>query len=102
MAEELDPFKITQQQLDNAAEIMGLDKAAHALLREPKRTTTKEIKVKMRDGSEKAFIGFRVLYNDARGPGKGGVRYHPLENINTVKALAATSTALTGPSNSLS
>ena len=89
MVEELNPFKIAQKQLDSAAEIMNLDKTAHAILREPKHILTVNIPVKMRDGKTKVFNGFRVLYNDARGPGKGGVRYHPLENIDTVKALSA-------------
>jgi glutamate dehydrogenase (NAD(P)+) len=89
MTEELDPFKISQQQLDGAAEVMKLDKTAHQLLREPMRTLIVEIPVKMRDGSTKVFTGFRVLYNNARGPGKGGIRFHPQENLNTVKALGA-------------
>ncbi len=89
MAEDLNPFRIAQEELDSAAEAMGLDKTAHAILREPKRTVVVNIPVKMRDGSVKVFNGFRVLYNDARGPGKGGIRYHPLENLDTVKALSA-------------
>ena len=89
MAEELNPFKISQEQLDSAAEIMDLDKDAHAILREPMRTLTVNIPAKMRDGTTKTFTGFRVQYNDARGPCKGGIRYHPQENIDTVKALSA-------------
>ncbi len=89
MSEELDPFKISQAQLDSAAEIMGLDSTAHAILREPARTLTVNMPIRMRDGSTKMFTGFRVQYNDARGPGKGGIRYHPQENLNTVKALSA-------------
>jgi glutamate dehydrogenase (NAD(P)+) len=89
MTEELNPFKIAQMQLDDAAQLMGLDKQAHAILREPMRTVTVNIPVKMRDGSTKTFTGFRVLYNNARGPGKGGIRFHPQENIDTVKALSA-------------
>ncbi len=89
MAEELNPFRISQMQLDEAAGIMGLDKQAHAILREPMRTLTVSIPVKMRNGSTEVFTGFRVQYNDARGPGKGGIRYHPQENIDTVKALSA-------------
>ena len=85
----MNPFKISQEQLDNAAEIMDLDKEAHAILREPMRTLTVSIPAKMRDGSTKLFTGFRVQYNDARGPCKGGIRYHPEENIDTVKALGA-------------
>ncbi|MCL5100555.1 MAG: Glu/Leu/Phe/Val dehydrogenase [Candidatus Marsarchaeota archaeon] len=89
MVEELNPFKIAQEQLDEAAEIMELDKTAHEILREPKRVVTVNIPVKMRDESVKLFTGFRVLYNDARGPGKGGIRFHPQESIDTVKALSA-------------
>ncbi len=89
MKEELDPFKIAQQQLDDAAEIMKLDKTAHALLREPMRTVVVNFPAKMRDGTVKTFTGFRVLYNNARGPGKGGIRFHPEEKLDTVKALAA-------------
>ncbi len=87
--EELDPFKISQTQLDAAADLMNLDKQAHALLREPKQTVVANIPVKMRDGTTRVFTGFRVLYNDARGPGKGGIRFHPQENLDTVKALSA-------------
>jgi len=89
VSEELDPFVIAQKQLDTAAEVMGLDKQAHAILREPMQTVIVNIPVKMRDGTTKSFTGFRVLYNNARGPGKGGIRYHPEENLSTVKALAA-------------
>ncbi|MGC8699985.1 MAG: Glu/Leu/Phe/Val family dehydrogenase [Candidatus Micrarchaeia archaeon] len=89
MSEELDPFVIAQKQLDLAAETMGLDPQAHAILREPMQTVIVNIPVKMRDGTTKTFTGFRVLYNNARGPGKGGIRYHPEESLSTVKALAA-------------
>lgn len=89
MAEELNPFKIAQEQLDKAAEVMNLDKQAHQILREPMRTLTVSIPVKMRNGETQVFTGFRVQYNDARGPVKGGIRFHPQESIDTVKALAA-------------
>lgn len=89
MRENLDPFEISQTQLDTAAEAMGLDKTAHALLREPMQTVEVGVPVRMRDGSTERFRGFRVLYNNARGPGKGGIRFHPQENLSTVKALAA-------------
>ncbi len=89
MAENLNPFAIAQQQLDEAAEIMELDKTAHAILREPMRSLTINIPVRMDDGSVKVFRGFRVQYNTARGPAKGGIRFHPEETIDTVKALAA-------------
>jgi len=89
MPEELNPFKIAQKQLDEAAKLLKLDPKTHALLREPKRIIEKELKVKMDNGSTKTFKAFRVQYNDARGPFKGGIRYHPQETIDTVKALAA-------------
>ncbi|MBN1993869.1 MAG: Glu/Leu/Phe/Val dehydrogenase [Anaerolineae bacterium] len=83
------PFAIAQQQLDEAAAILGLDPATHALLREPMRELTVTIPVRMDDGSVRVFKGYRVQYNDARGPCKGGLRWHPDETIDTVKALAA-------------
>jgi glutamate dehydrogenase (NAD(P)+) len=89
MQEELDPFKIAQKQLDMAAEVMKLDPQAHSILREPMQTVIVNIPVRMRGGVTKTFTGFRVLYNNARGPGKGGIRFHPQENLETVKALAA-------------
>ncbi|HHS98311.1 MAG TPA: Glu/Leu/Phe/Val dehydrogenase [Chloroflexi bacterium] len=89
MAEELNPFAIAQKQLDQAAEIMGLDPATHELLRWPLRELHVTLPVRMDDGTVKIFHGFRVQYNDARGPTKGGIRYHPEETIDTVRALAA-------------
>ena len=89
MTEELNPFKIAQEQLDEAAEVMGLDKQAHAILREPMRTLIVSIPVRMDSGETKVFTGFRVQYNDARGPVKGGIRFHPQESLDTVKALSA-------------
>jgi glutamate dehydrogenase (NAD(P)+) len=89
MPEQLNPFKIAQQQLDEAAEILGLDPGTHAALREPMRELHVSLPVKMDDGSVKVFKGFRVQYNDARGPTKGGLRFHPEETIDTVRALAA-------------
>jgi glutamate dehydrogenase len=89
MSEELNPFAIAQKQLDQAAEIMGLDPATHELLRWPMRELHVRLPVRMDDGSVKVFHGFRVQYNSARGPTKGGIRYHPSETIDTVRALAA-------------
>ncbi|MCL5429962.1 MAG: Glu/Leu/Phe/Val dehydrogenase, partial [Candidatus Marsarchaeota archaeon] len=89
MAEELNPFKIAQKQLAEAAEIMKLDKQAYEILKEPMRSLTVNIPVRMSNGSTKTFTGFRVQYNDARGPAKGGIRFHPKESIDTVKALSA-------------
>jgi glutamate dehydrogenase (NAD(P)+) len=89
MLEELNPFAIAQKQLDQAAEIMGLDPATHELLRWPLRELHVTLPVRMDDGTTKIFHGFRVQYNDSRGPTKGGIRYHPEETIDTVRALAA-------------
>ena len=89
MADKLNPFEIAQRQLDEAAEILKLDEASHAILRNPLRELHVEIPVKMDDGTVKIFQGFRVQYNDARGPTKGGIRFHPEETIDTVRALAA-------------
>ena len=86
---ELNPFKIAQAQLDDAAKIMGLEPAVHELLRWPLREFHVTLPVRMDDGSVKVFHGFRVQYNDSRGPTKGGLRFHPDETIDTVRALAA-------------
>ena len=85
----LNPFEISQRQLDKSAKKLNLDPQVHALLREPMRTLEVHFPVKMDDGTTKLFKGFRVQYNDARGPTKGGIRFHPEETIDTVRALAA-------------
>jgi glutamate dehydrogenase (NAD(P)+) len=72
-----------------AAKLLRLDPAVHSLLREPKRILEVTFPVRMDNGQVRAFKGFRVQYNDARGPCKGGIRFHPRETIDTVKALAA-------------
>ncbi len=89
MAESLNPFTIAQEQLDQAAALLKLDKATHMLLREPMRELHVSFPVRMDDGGHRVFKGFRVQYNDARGPTKGGIRFHPDETIDTVRALAA-------------
>jgi glutamate dehydrogenase (NAD(P)+) len=89
MTENLNPFQIAQQQLDEAARLLGLDPATHALLREPQRELVVNFPVRMDDGQVKIFKGYRVQYNDSRGPTKGGLRFHPDETIDTVRALAA-------------
>ena len=83
------PFAIAQQQLAECAKIMNLDDATHAILRRPRRELHVSLHVWMDDGSVRVFEGFRVQYNDARGPTKGGIRFHPDETIDTVRALAA-------------
>ena len=83
------PFHIAQRQLDEAAKILKLDAAIHEFLRWPMREMHVTLPVKMDDGTTKVFHGFRVQYNDSRGPTKGGIRFHPDETIDTVRALAA-------------
>jgi glutamate dehydrogenase (NAD(P)+) len=89
MNDALNPFNIAQQQLDDAAQRLGLDPAMHELLRWPMQELKVILPVKMDDGSTKIFHAFRVAYNTARGPAKGGIRWHPDETIDTVRALAA-------------
>lgn len=89
MSENLNPFAIAQAQLDEAASVLQLEPDMHAFLREPMREFHFSIPVRLDDGSTRTFRGFRVQYNDARGPAKGGVRFHPDETIDTVRALAA-------------
>jgi glutamate dehydrogenase (NAD(P)+) len=86
---ELNPFKIAQRELDDAAERLGLDPATHELLRWPQRELKVTIPVQMDDGTVKILHGYRVQYNTARGPAKGGIRWHPEETLDTVRALAA-------------
>jgi len=81
-------FEMAQAQFDRMAERMDLDPGARALLREAQREYSFSIPVRMDDGSSQVFRGFRVQHNDARGPGKGGIRFHPLETLDTVRALA--------------
>ncbi len=83
------PFEMAQRQLDEAAALLQLDPAVHELLRWPLRELHVTLPVKMDDGTTKIFHGFRVQYNDARGPNKGGIRYHSGETIDLVRALAA-------------
>jgi glutamate dehydrogenase (NAD(P)+) len=85
----MNPFEIAQRQLAHAAEVMGLDDTTHELLRWPMREFHVRIPVQMDDGTTRIFEGFRVQYNDARGPTKGGLRFHPDETYDTVRALAA-------------
>lgn len=82
------PFKMAQQQFDAVAAQLGLDQATCDLLREPNREVHFNIPVRMDDGSYKVFRGFRSQHNDARGPAKGGIRFHPHETADTVRALS--------------
>jgi len=82
------PFSIAQQQFDHAADLLELDETTRELLRTPMQEHHFSIPVRMDNGTKRIFRGFRILHNDARGPAKGGVRFHPLETIDTVRALS--------------
>jgi len=86
---DLNPFTIAQAQFDEAAERLGLDDGMRNFLRWPQREYHVTLPVRMDDGKFKIFHGYRVQYNAARGPTKGGLRWHPDETIDTVRALAA-------------
>lgn len=81
-------FEVAQSQFDRVAEILDLDPAARDLLRSPLREYSFSIPAKLDNGQVKVFRAFRVQHNDARGPSKGGIRFHPLETLDTVRALA--------------
>jgi glutamate dehydrogenase len=85
---ERNPFKIAQMQLKTACDALGEDESVYLLLSEPERVLEVNIPVKMDDGSSKMFKGYRVQHNDAPGPCKGGVRFHPNVTKDEVKALA--------------
>jgi glutamate dehydrogenase (NAD(P)+) len=85
---EFNPFEMAQKQFDHVADLLNLDESTRELLRNPLREYQFLIPVRMDDGKVKVFRGFRVQHNDARGPAKGGIRFHPQETIDTVRALA--------------
>ncbi len=87
--EELNLFEITKLQFDRAADILRLPHDLREVLKNPKRQLIVSIPVKMDDGSVRVFEGYRVQHNIARGPTKGGIRYHPNVTLDEVKALAA-------------
>jgi len=87
--QQIDPFEVALEQLDRAASHMDLSEEALEFLRRPMRILEVSVYVKMDDGSVKVFPGYRVQYNWALGPTKGGIRFHPDETLSTVKALAA-------------
>ena len=86
---ENNPFEIVRRQVDRCAEILELSPEVTEILKNPIRELHVSLPVRMDNGSIKVFQGFRVHYNDARGPTKGGIRFHPQETIDTVRALAA-------------
>jgi glutamate dehydrogenase (NAD(P)+) len=81
-------FEMAQAQFDRVAELLELTTGTREFLREPTREYAFSIPVRMDDGSSRVFRGFRVQHNDARGPSKGGIRFHPQETMDTVRALA--------------
>ncbi|HUT54020.1 MAG TPA: Glu/Leu/Phe/Val dehydrogenase [bacterium] len=85
----INPFAVAKQQINTCADILKLGASEREMLLHPMRELHVSIPVKMDDGSTRVFQGFRVQYNDARGPAKGGIRFHPEETIDTVRALAA-------------
>src|SRR3981081_3496202 len=87
--EDLNPFRIAQIQFDMAAEFLKLDPGLRQILRTPKRILEVSLPTKMDNGQVKVLTGFRVQHNVSRGPGKGGIRYHPGVTLDEVKALAA-------------
>ena len=87
--ENLDPFQISQKQLYEACKLNGYDNEIYNTLSSPERFVEIKITMKMDDGTLKTFKGFRSQYNSARGPMKGGIRWHPEESASLVKALSA-------------
>ena len=86
--EKINPYEVALKQLQEASKILNLDNGMFEILSKPKRILTVSIPTKMDDGSIKVFTGFRSQHNDARGPHKGGIRYHPDVTLDEVKALS--------------
>ncbi len=87
--EVLNPFEIAKQQFNRAADYLDLDPSLRQVLQTPKRQLIVSIPVKMDGGDVQVFEGYRVQHNIARGPAKGGIRYHPNVTLDEVKALAS-------------
>jgi glutamate dehydrogenase (NAD(P)+) len=88
MQKEFNPFEVAQAQFDRVADQLNLDGEIRSILRWPLREFRFQIPVRMDDGNIKVYFGYRVQHNDARGPAKGGIRFHPNETVDTVRALA--------------
>ena len=88
MPEQLNAFEMAQRQFDHVAKLLKLDPAVSEVLRWPMREFQFRIPVRMDNGTMRVFQGYRVQHNDARGPSKGGIRFHPAETLDTVRALA--------------
>lgn len=87
--EQLNPFMIAQHQFDRAADLLDLDQSMRRVLRQAKHQSIVSIPVKMDNGEVQVFEGYRVQHNIARGPAKGGIRFHPQVTLDEVKALAS-------------
>jgi len=87
-AKPFNSFEMAQAQFEKVADQLGLDSGVSELLRWPLREYSFAIPVRMDDGSVQVFRGYRVQHNDARGPCKGGIRFHPMETLDTVRALS--------------
>ncbi|MFZ1024522.1 MAG: Glu/Leu/Phe/Val dehydrogenase [Thermoplasmata archaeon] len=85
----INPFETAKRQVDIVADILGLDGGVRDVLKHPKRELTVNFPVRLDDGSYRVYTGYRVQYNMARGPTKGGIRYHPQVTLDEVRALAA-------------
>ena len=85
----VNPFETAKRQVDIVADLIGLNTGMREILKHPKRELTVNFPVRMDDGSYRVFTGHRVQYNMARGPTKGGIRYHPQVTLDEVRALAA-------------
>jgi len=83
--ESMNPFETYTKNLDICAEKLKLDPGIVEWLKSPKRTLTISLPVRMDSGNIRVFTGYRVQFNDARGPYKGGVRYHPDANLEEVR-----------------
>jgi len=83
-----DPWEVAIEQFDTAADKLHLDPNMRGILRECQRELTVHFPVRMQEGAVKVFTGYRVQHNTSRGPGKGGIRYHPAATLGEVKALA--------------
>ena len=81
-------YHAAQTQFDNVADQLNLDQSIRQLLRQPSREYHFTIPVKMDDGTTNIYNAYRVQHNDARGPAKGGIRFHPDETVDTIKALS--------------
>jgi glutamate dehydrogenase (NAD(P)+) len=90
VAEDLNPYHVAQQQFDRAARYLpDVGNGLANFLKRPSRTITVEFPIETQDGSVRMFTGYRVLHSAIRGPGKGGIRYHPAVTVDEVRALAA-------------